>query len=264
MTNRLTVIFCPKVCDILSVYFSSNFAVTFCPNVTKGPFLGKIRPFLLKCPHFAEKPAGHGKRVRKNPETKNVHSLLSRWQDIKNVQKSCDKMSTLRWKEGWTFKRVRKNPVTKCPHVAKQLAGHHKCVPNVVTNRPNFASGKGGHDVTEHFFWGGWTLCHKWQTVHLEAGVDEKYVDGSYRWTNVTVVNCHSRRFVGWMLSVGRNVAWSVCGWMDHQGTPASYVHSHIYPPHFLVSQNLFGTFSVCLSFRLNVLLCTVLSWWQK
>jgi hypothetical protein len=67
--------------------------------------------------------------------------------------------------------------------------------------------------------WGGWTLCHKWQTVHLEAGVDEKHVDGSYRWTNVTVVNCHSRRFVGWTLNLGRNVAWSVCGWTDRQGT---------------------------------------------
>jgi hypothetical protein len=32
----------------------------------------------------------------------NVHSLLIRWQDITNVQKSCDKMSTLRWKAGWT------------------------------------------------------------------------------------------------------------------------------------------------------------------
>jgi hypothetical protein len=52
--------------------------------------------------------------------------------------------------------------------------------------------------------------------------VDEKYVDGSYRWTNVTVVNCHSRRFVGWMLSLGRNVAWSVCGWTDRQGTAGS------------------------------------------
>jgi hypothetical protein len=36
---------------------------------------------------------------------------------------------------------------------------------------------------------------------------------------NVTVVNCHRRRFVGWMLSLGQNVAWSVCGWTDRQGT---------------------------------------------
>jgi hypothetical protein len=36
---------------------------------------------------------------------------------------------------------------------------------------------------------------------------------------NVTVVNCHSRRFVGWTDSVGRNVTWSVCGWTDRQGT---------------------------------------------
>ncbi len=32
---------------------------------------------------------------------------------------------------------------------------------------------------------------------------------------NVTVVKCHSRRFVGWTLSLGRNVAWLVRGWMD-------------------------------------------------
>jgi hypothetical protein len=44
-------------------------------------------------------------------------------------------------------------------------------------------------------------------------------VDGSYRWTYVTVVNCHSRRFVGWTLRLGRNVMWSVCGWTDRQGT---------------------------------------------
>ncbi len=45
-------------------------------------------------------------------------------------------------------------------------------------------------------------------------------MDGSYSWTNVTVVNCHSRRFVRWTLSLGQNVAWSVCGWTDRQGPP--------------------------------------------
>ncbi len=29
---------------------------------------------------------------------------------------------------------------------------------------------------------------------------------------NVTVVKCHSRRFIGWTDSVGRDVAWSVVG----------------------------------------------------
>jgi hypothetical protein len=52
-------------------------------------------------------------------------------------------------------KHVGKNPVTKRPHVAKQLAVRHKCVQNFVTKRPNFALGKGGHDVTEHFGEGG-------------------------------------------------------------------------------------------------------------
>ncbi len=36
---------------------------------------------------------------------------------------------------------------------------------------------------------------------------------------NVTVVKCHSRRFVRWTNSVGRNVTWSVCGWTDRQCT---------------------------------------------
>ncbi len=89
---------------------------------------------------------------------------------------------------------------------------------NVVTNRPNFASGKGGHDVTEHFGEGGHYVTSDKPST-LKPGLDEKYVDGSYRWTNVTVANCHSRRFVGWTLSLGRNVTWSVCGWTDRQGT---------------------------------------------
>ncbi len=39
---------------------------------------------------------------------------------------------------------------------------------------------------------------------------------------NVTVVKCHSRQFVGWTLSLGQNVAWSVRGWTDHQCTAIS------------------------------------------
>ncbi len=45
--SHCNTVFCPKVCDILSAHFSSNFAVTFHPNVTKGPFFPKFRPFLL-------------------------------------------------------------------------------------------------------------------------------------------------------------------------------------------------------------------------
>jgi hypothetical protein len=48
-----------------------------------------------------------------------------------------------------------KSTVTKCPHVAKQPAGGHKWVPKCCDKPPNFASGKGGHDVTEHFEEGG-------------------------------------------------------------------------------------------------------------
>ncbi len=41
---------------------------------------------------------------------------------------------------------------------------------------------------------------------------------------NVTVVKCHSRRFVGWTNSVGRNVTWTVCGWTDRQCTALSNI----------------------------------------
>ncbi len=44
---------------------------------------------------------------------------------------------------------------------------------------------------------------------------------------NVTVVKCHSRRFVGWTNSVGRNVTWSVCGWTDRQCTVFLYGESN-------------------------------------
>ncbi len=37
-------------------------------------------------------------------------------------------------------------------------------------------------------------------------------------------VNCHSRRFVRWTLSLGRNVAWSVRGWTDHHCTTIKYI----------------------------------------
>jgi hypothetical protein len=56
-------------------------------------------------------------------------------------------------------------------------------------------------------------------TVHLKAGVDEKYLDESYRCKNVTGANSHSRRFIGWMDSVGQIVAWSVYRWTDCLGT---------------------------------------------
>jgi hypothetical protein len=75
--------------------------------------------------------------------------------------------------------------------------------------------------MSEHFEKGGrYVTSDKPST--LKAKVDEKYVDGSYRWTFVTVVNCHSRQFDGWTLSLGRNVALSVCGWTDRQGTHAA------------------------------------------
>jgi hypothetical protein len=64
LTNQLVVIIFPKVCDILSPWFSSNFAVTFHLPVIKDPFSGIYRHFypllhfcsvwqlILKGPHL--------------------------------------------------------------------------------------------------------------------------------------------------------------------------------------------------------------------
>jgi hypothetical protein len=89
-----------------------------------------------------------------------------------------------------------------------------------------------GHDVTEHFeSCGQHVTCDK--TVHLEAGVDKKYLDRSYSCKNVTGTNWHSRGFVGWTDSVGRIAVWSVCLWTDRQGTDnsANGLTAHHFPP---------------------------------
>jgi hypothetical protein len=39
--GQFVIIFCPNICDIFSMYFSSNFALKFLPNITKGPFFQK-------------------------------------------------------------------------------------------------------------------------------------------------------------------------------------------------------------------------------
>jgi hypothetical protein len=55
-----------------------------------------------KCPHFAEKPAGHCKRVGKNPVT-NVHMSPNSWQDVTNESN---------------------NSVTNHPNFASRKGGH--------------------------------------------------------------------------------------------------------------------------------------------
>jgi hypothetical protein len=90
-----------------------------------------------KCPHFAEKPAGHGKHVEKIlwhhkcPKImwQNVHTSLKSRLDVANV--------------------LGKNPMTNRPHVAKQLAGCHKWVQKFCDKPSKFCFRK------------GWTWCHK-------------------------------------------------------------------------------------------------------
>jgi hypothetical protein len=190
--------------------------------VTKGPFFPKICQFLLTFTCY-------------NGSLKGLSHEISRF-----FRRSCDKTSTVCWagvKRCHRCPKIRrqnvhtslksrldianvlgKSPVKKRPHVAKQPAGRHKWVQKCCDKPSKFCFRK-VWTWCHRAFWGGWMLCHKWQTVHLEGGVDEKYVDGSYRWTIVTIVNCHSKRFVGWTLSLGRNFAWSVCGWTDCQDT---------------------------------------------
>jgi hypothetical protein len=66
------------------------------------------------------------------------------------------------------------------------------------------------------------TKCHRlWDEISQWDGLSHcdkpskftRSESHNLGWTdNVTVVKCHSRWFVGWTLSVGQNVAWSVCG----------------------------------------------------
>jgi hypothetical protein len=57
--------------------------------------------------------------------------------------------------------------------------------------------------------------------VHLEARGDEKYLDGltDFMGIRMSQGNCHISRFAVWMDCVCQNVAWSVRGSMDRQGT---------------------------------------------
>ncbi len=75
-----------------------------------------------------------------------------------------------------------------------------------------------------------WTKCHRlWDKILHWVGLSHcdkpsKFTRSECHnlgWTdnpsplrrNVTVVNCHSIRFVGWMRRLGWNVVWSVRGW---------------------------------------------------
>ncbi len=156
--------------------------------------------------------------VAKNLVTKRPHYAEQLLWHHKCGQKSCDKSSTFRQKADWTSQMCQKNHVTKRPHSAEQPAGHQKWVQKSC-DKPSKLWFRKGWTWCHRAFWGGWTSCHMWQTIHLEARVDEKYLDGSYRCKNVTGANFQSRWFVGWTDSVGRIVTWSVCGRTDRQGT---------------------------------------------
>ncbi len=128
---------------------------------------------------------------------------------------------------------VSKNHMKKHPHFAEQPFWHHKC------------DKKSCYKMSTFCWTAGWTsqMCPKimWQTVHILfqermdmmlqsilrrvdvmshvtnhlprswgglKKVDKKYMGGSYRCKNVAGANCNSRRFIGWMDSVGQIVAW--------------------------------------------------------
>jgi hypothetical protein len=154
--------------------------------------------------HFAEKQAGHRKRVDKILR-QNIHSSLSRWKDITNVQKSCNKMSTFWWKAGWTSQMCWEKSCDKTS-TCHQTAGRTSQVgPKILWQTMQIS------------------LQERMDMMSLSilgrVDVMSQVTNHPYRWTNITVVNCHSRQFVRWMLSLGRNVTWSVCGWTERQGT---------------------------------------------
>ncbi len=80
-------------------------------------------------PQFAEQVAGHHKCPKIMRQ--NVHTLLKSRLDIANV------LGKILWQN-----------IHMSPNSWQDVTNGSK---NAVTNRPNFTSGKGGHDVTEHF-----------------------------------------------------------------------------------------------------------------
>jgi hypothetical protein len=117
-----------------------------------------------------------------------------------------------------------------------------------------------------------WTKCHRlWVKIIQCVGLSlcdkqSKFTRSECHnlgWTdnpstlrrNVTVVNCHSRRFVGWTLRLGRNVAWSVCRWTDRLGTDVNmYIgrketHMAYVPLRLHINKAFSGYFFETLSF---------------
>ncbi len=130
---------------------------------------------VTKRPQFAEQAAGHHKCAEIG--VTNVHISLKSRLDMGNVlKKSCDKTSTGCWAGGRTS-QMSKNNAMKHPPLLKSRLDIANVLgkilwqnvhmspnswqyvtnrsKNVVTNRPTFASGKRGHDVTKHFGEGG-------------------------------------------------------------------------------------------------------------
>jgi hypothetical protein len=93
----------------------------------------------VKCPHFAEKPAGHGKHVEKILWHHKCPKIM--WQNVRTSLKSRLDVANVLGKILW-------QNVHMSPNSWQDVTNGSK---NFVTNRPNFASGKDGHDVTKHF-----------------------------------------------------------------------------------------------------------------
>ncbi len=67
--------------------------------------------------------------------------------------------------------------------------------------------------MSQRLLW-GWTSCYMWQSVHLKARVDEKYLNGMYRCKNVTGANCHNRQ-VHWVDGQCGSHCSVVGSWVD-------------------------------------------------
>jgi hypothetical protein len=122
----------------------------------------------------------------------NIHIWLKSQQDITNMlKKSCDKTSTFR------------STTSRISQMGPKIMWH-----------PNFASGKGGHDVTEHFEEGG---CH----VTCEKPSTSKPGWTKNTWAECTSVRMSQGQIVtsdgllgGWIVWVELSLGWFVGGWI--------------------------------------------------
>ncbi len=100
--------------------------------------------------------------MRPKVKWQNVHTLLDCWLVIRNVSRNPVTKVHILAISMLVIINMLGNHVMKCPHFAKQPAGHHNSIQKLFDKMATFC-------LRESWTWWhragrrGWTLCHVWQ-----------------------------------------------------------------------------------------------------